>query len=371
MKELKRFADQNWSVNMANSIIEKYPYLTDKWQYDYGVVFKGMEYVYKKTNDKKYFNYIKENIDYFVEEDGNIKKYNLTEYNIDHINNGKSLFFLYKETKQEKYKKAIELLRNQLKTHPRTTEGGFWHKNIYPHQMWLDGIYMASPFLAEYAHEFGEADLFDDVAKQIILCAKHTKDPITGLHYHGWDESRNQKWSNKITGCSPNFWGRAMGWYAMAIVDILDYLPENHESRESIIGIFESMIEALIKYQDKETGLWYQVVNRPDIEKNYHEASASCMFSYAIAKAINNDYISHKYLDNLEMAYKGIINNFVKMDNNGYYELHGTCMVAGLGGNPYRDGSVEYYLSEPIKVDDFKGVGAFIKASAEIEKLFN
>jgi len=373
MKKLKQLAKANYSVRMANSVLAKFPELTDKWQYDYGVVFKGFEYIYENTGNEEYFEYIKKNIDYFVQDDGSIKKYSPEEYNIDHINNGKAVLFLYRKTGEEKYRKAAQLLRSQLKTHPRTTEGGFWHKNIYPHQMWLDGIYMGSPFYAEYATLIGQdeaEDIFDDVAKQVILCAKNTKDPITGLHFHGWDESRQQKWANKITGCSPNFWGRAMGWFAMAIVDVLDFLPQDHQSRETILSIFKQLIDAILKYQDPETGVWYQVVNFIGRNGNYPEASASCMFAYALAKGIEKGYLDSSYIKALERAYEGIIYRFVEEDENGLLNLNGVCMVAGLGGNPYRDGSYEYYISEPIKTNDLKGIGAFLKASAWVERLF-
>jgi unsaturated rhamnogalacturonyl hydrolase len=373
MKKLKQLAKAKYSVRMANSVLAKFPELTDKWQYDYGVVFKGFEYIYENTGNEEYFEYIKKNIDYFVQDDGSIKKYSPEEYNIDHINNGKAVLFLYRKTGEEKYRKAAQLLRSQLKTHPRTTEGGFWHKNIYPHQMWLDGIYMGSPFYAEYATLIGQdeaEDIFDDVAKQVILCAKNTKDPITGLHFHGWDESRQQKWANKITGCSPNFWGRAMGWFAMAIVDVLDFLPQDHQSRETILSIFKQLIDAILKYQDPETGVWYQVVNFIGRNGNYPEASASCMFAYALAKGIEKGYLDSSYIKALERAYEGIIYRFIEEDENGLLNLNGVCMVAGLGGNPYRDGSYEYYISEPIKTNDLKGIGAFLKASAWVERLF-
>lgn len=373
MKKLKDLAKKNYSVKMADSVLAKFPELTDKWQYDYGVVFKGLEYIYENTGDKRYFEYIKKNIDYFVQDDGSIQKYSPEEYNIDHINNGKAVLFLFRKTGEEKYKKAAQLLRDQLKTHPRTVEGGFWHKKIYPHQMWLDGIYMGSPFYAEYATLIGQdeaEEIFDDVAKQVILCAKHTKDPITGLHFHGWDERREQRWANKITGCSPNFWGRAMGWFAMAIVDVLDFLPQDHQSRETILAIFKQLIDAVLKYQDPETGVWYQVVNFIGRNGNYPEASASCMFAYALAKGIEKGYLDSSYVKALERAYEGIIYRFVEEDENGLLNLNGVCMVAGLGGNPYRDGSYEYYISEPIKTNDLKGVGAFLKASAWIERLF-
>lgn len=361
---------QSWSSRMSDSVMRRNPILPEKWSYDYGVVFRGMEQVWLRTGKAEYFDYIKNNIDAFVDEEGNIKTYSPSVHNIDYINNGKLFFLLYRHTGEERYKKAAYLLRSQLNTHPRTREGGFWHKAIYPHQMWLDGLYMGSPFYAEFAKTFHEPEAFDDVAKQVILMNRHAKDPKTGLLYHGWDESREQKWANKETGCSPNFWGRAMGWYSMAIVDVLDYLPEDHKDRDEILEIFRSMIAALAAVQDKATGLWYQVLDQGGREGNYLEASGSCMYLYAIGKAIRKGYLGKEYLEVAHKAYEGIISNFVEVDAEGLVNLKGTCMVAGLGGNPYRDGTYEYYINEPIFYNDLKGIGAFIQACAEAEKLF-
>ena len=200
-----------WSVQMADSCIKRSPVLMSVWSYEWGVVLKGVEQVWLDTGDKKYLEYIRHNVEQFVEPDGNIRTYNLQDYNLDQINSGKLLFQLYEETGDQRYQQALHLLRKQLQTQPRTSEGGFWHKNIYPYQMWLDGIYMAGPFYAQYANYFDEPDGLDDVAHQILLIERHTHAPKTGLFYHGWDESREQKWADPDTGLSPNFWGRAMG----------------------------------------------------------------------------------------------------------------------------------------------------------------
>ncbi len=367
-------SNQRWSVRMADSVMEREPLKLKKWgAYDSGVVLKGIEQVWRETKEQKYFDYIKKNVDEYVEADGNIKTYELEEYNIDHINNGKLLLMLYQETGEEKYKKAAYRQREQLKTHPRTSEGGFWHKNIYPHQMWLDGIYMGSPFYAEFAKVFNEPENFDDVAHQVILISKHTRDPKTGLYYHGWDESKGQRWANPETGHSPNFWGRAMGWYVMAIADILDFFPENHPRRNELINIFQGAIEAVIKVQDSVTGLWYQVLDQGNRPGNYHEASASAMFVYAIAKGVRKGYLETKYLDAARKGFEGIINNLIEIDEQGFVNLTQVCSVAGLGQvspeEPYRDGSFEYYISEPVVTNDPKGVGAFILASIEMEKV--
>jgi len=340
-----------------------------KWSYDMGVVLKGFEGIWMNTGDISYFNSIQKKIDYFVKDDGSIKNYELDEYNLDHVNNGKLVLLLYRVLGKEKYKKAADLLRSQLKTHPRTKEGGFWHKKIYTNQMWLDGLYMGSPFYAEYAMLF-EGSAFDDIVNQFVWMEKHARDPKTGLLYHAWDESKEQKWANKETGTSPLFWARAMGWYADALVDALDYFPADHPKRQSLIDILNRLVNAIEKQQDKTTGLWYDIMNYsgPGKEKNYFEASASCQFTYAIAKGVRKGYLPAAKLAIAKKAYAGIVKRFIKVEN-GQTNLHGTVKVSGLGGNPYRDGSFEYYMSEPVIVNDPKGVGAFLLASTEMEKL--
>ena len=339
-----------------------------KWRYDQGVILKGIEGVWKATGDASWFNYIQKSMDFYVKDDGTIKGYRPDEYNIDHINNGKLLLTLYRVTNKDKYRKAADRLRDQLRTHPRTTEGGFWHKKIYPSQMWLDGLYMAQPFYAEYAMLFGEDSSFNDITRQFVLMEQHARDPKTGLLFHGWDESRQQRWADPKTGLSPNVWGRALGWYGMAMVDVLDYFPESHPGRDSIIAILNRFAKAVTAVQDKTTGLWYDIPDKPSVPKNYTEASASSMLVYTLAKAVRKGYLPAAYLANAEKGYEGILERFIKKEGD-YYHLHGTVAVSGLGGKPYRDGSFEYYMSEPVIVDDPKGMGAFINAANEMEML--
>jgi unsaturated rhamnogalacturonyl hydrolase len=222
-----------------------------RWTYDHGLVLKGIEGVWLSSGDGDYFRFIQKSMDHFVGNDGSIRTYQLDDYNIDNINPGRNLLMLYKVTGQEKYLKAAELLRSQLKTHPRTSDGGFWHKKIYPFQMWLDGLYMGEPFYAEYSATFHDDKAFDDIAKQFILMEQHSRDAKTGLLYHGWDESRKQRWANQSTGRSPNFWGRAMGWYAMALVDTLDYFPKDHPQRPELIAILNRLAKAATKQRRK------------------------------------------------------------------------------------------------------------------------
>lgn len=339
-----------------------------KWSYDQGVILKGIEQLWKLTGDGKYFNYIQHSMDFYVSNEGTIKYYKPDEYNIDHLNNGRALMTLFAVTGKEKYKKALQSLYQQILTHPRTKEGSFWHKQIYPSQVWLDGLYMGQPFYAEYARRFGIDSCFTDIVRQFKLIELHTRQPKTGLMYHGWDESKEQLWANKTTGCSPNVWARAMGWYGMALVDVLDYIPQQHPGRKDLLEILQRFANAIRKYQDPVSGTWYDVVDLPKQKGNYHEASASCMFTYVLAKSVRKGYISPAFRGVANKAFNGIVKEFVR-DSAGVVTLKGTVSVSGLGGKPYRDGSFEYYMSEPVIDNDPKGIGAFLLCCAEIQHL--
>jgi unsaturated rhamnogalacturonyl hydrolase len=367
--------NQLWSERMALSVIQRAPEpwnldteKTGKWEYTFGLVCKALLEVYDCTQDRRYFRYVKAYYDHHIDSSGQIPEYRLSEYNIDRINPGKPLFRLYRETGDDRYLKAIHLLRSQMKTHPRTSEGGFWHKAIYPHQMWLDGIYMASPFLAEYAATFNEPDLFDDVANQVLLMEKHARDPKTGLLHHGWDESRSQRWADFETGLSPHIWGRSMGWYAMALVDILDFFPADNPQRLEILAVLNRLTAAVVSVQDSASGLWYQVMDMGGREGNYPESSASSMLVYALAKAAGKGYLPPSYMMAATKGYQGILDRFIEVDADALVNIHRACAVAGLGGDPYRDGSYEYYIKERIRSNDPKAVGPFILASLEMEK---
>jgi unsaturated rhamnogalacturonyl hydrolase len=340
-----------------------------KWTYDQSVVLQGIQGLWKATGDGKYFNYIQKSMDLFVDAEGNIRTYEFDKFNIDNIAPGRELLLLYNVTGKKKYMEAANTLRKQLNSQPRINEGGFWHKQIYPHQMWLDGLYMGEPFYAEYANTFHEDSNFNDIARQFIIMEKNSRDVKTGLMYHGYDESREQKWADKKTGLSPHFWGRAMGWYGMALVDVLENFPANHPERQELVNILNRFATAITKVQDKKTGLWWDILNLPGKEKNYPEASASSMFVYALTKGVRLGFLSKSFLPIAKKGYDGILKNFIKTDANGQMNLHGTVSVSGLGGKPYRDGSYEYYMSEKVVVNDPKGVGAFLLASNEIEML--
>lgn len=368
--------DIKWSERLAQTAMTIWkdsfalkPGQPAKWSYDQGVILKGIEGIWNATGNGDYFRYIQKCMDFYVQDDGSIKGYRPDEYNIDHINNGKLLLLLYRVTGKEKYKKACDLLRNQISSHPRTSEGGFWHKKIYPSQMWLDGLYMGQPFYAEYAKLFHEDTAFNDITRQFMLMERHARDAKTGLLYHGWDESKQQRWADKNTGLSPHVWGRAMGWFGMAMVDALDHFPQQHSGRDSIIRILNRFAKAVADYQDPKTGLWFDIVNKQTTPKNYREASASCMLVYALAKGVRKGYLPVTYLDKAIKGYQGIVAEFIETNANGQANLKGTVSVSGLGGNPYRDGSFEYYMSEPVIVNDPKGMGAFINCAVEIEML--
>ena len=285
------------------------------------------------------------------------------------INAGKILFDFYEKTGDGRYKVAMDTLRKQLTEQPRTSEGGFWHKLIYPHQMWLDGIFMASPYLAQYGNVFKDTTVNADIVNQIKLIARKTYDPKTGLFYHGWDESKTQNWANKETGCSPNFWSRSIGWYAAAVVDILDYMPAQFEGRDSIMTIINTLAEGIVKYQEPETGVWWQVTDQNNRKGNYLESSASSLFVYFLCKAVNKGYIPVEYKAAAERGFNGLIKQFIKEEPDGSYTITNCCAVAGLGGKGNRDGSFAYYIGEPVIENDPKSVGSFILAAIEYEKM--
>ncbi|MDO9152787.1 MAG: glycoside hydrolase family 88 protein [Paludibacter sp.] len=365
----------SWAKKIADSEMKHHPELwmadfvkAPKWDYTQGLIAKSMMEIYSATGDVKYYDYVKSFADFFVNTNGEIKTYKLEDYNIDRLNGGNFLFDMYNQTKDIKYLKAIELLRGQLKTHPRVSEGAFWHKKIYPNQVWLDGLYMGSPFYTRYAAIFDKPAIFDDVYTQFKIADKYTLDKKTGLNYHAWDESKTQKWSNPVTGQSPHFWSRSMGWYMMALVDVLDYFPVNHPARPELIKILNRLSVSLLKYQDKKTGMWYQVTNLPNRKGNYLESTGTTMFCYAMAKGVNHGYLPKKFMKVAEKTFAGLIKNSTQMNEDGTTSITRACSVAGLGGNPYRDGSFEYYISEPIRNDDPKGIGPFILAAIELAK---
>lgn len=371
-KEKENQKELYWAMKFADGVLHRSDsliyYLRDKPKYEYDYAFLGSSIDQLGDIDTKYSDYMKVYIDYFVQEDGTIHGHKLTNYNIDRIRPGLNMLELYKRTGEDKYKIAIETLVSQMETQPRTNSKGFWHKKRYPSQMWLDGLYMASPFLAMYAKEFNQHKWFDEVAFQLKEVYHKTLDTNTGLVYHAWDESKEQRWSNPETGQSKHFWSRGTGWYFMALVDVLDYLPENHPERESLVGILQQLSEAILKVQDKETGLWYQVLDQGKREGNYLEASGSAMIIYAFAKGARKGYLDKKYLEIANQSFDSLIKNLVVDDENGFPVLTNTCGACGLGGNPYREADYNYYILEKKVDNDQKGVAPVIFAAIELNK---
>ncbi len=371
---MKQLSPQNslalkpWSVRMVDSTLQRYTLKDAHWHYEHGLQVMAIQKSAQVTGEARYRSFVFDWIDRFVQADGSIRTYRVDEYNLDQINAGKLLFGALDQTGDKRYRKALHLLREQLKTQPRTRSNGFWHKKIYPYQMWLDGIYMAGPFLAEYARRFDEPEIFDDVVHQILLIDGHTHDARTDLLYHAWDESKTQRWCDPITGCSQCFWGRGVGWFVMALVDVLDQLPREQARRQDLIALLDRTARALVRVQDEETGLWYQILDLPERPGNYLEASASAMFVYAFARGVREGYLSQDFLFPARRGYHGLLQNLIKIDAQGLLTLEKVCGGAGLGGDPYRDGSFEYYVTEKIIPNDPKGVGPFILAALEMER---
>jgi unsaturated rhamnogalacturonyl hydrolase len=364
-----------WSDKMALTLMKRYPesYMIDnakapKWDYVHALVLHAFEDLYKKNPDPRYAAYVKNYVDILVQEDGTIKTYELEKYNIDLVLPGRLLFNRYKETKDNRYLVAMQTLKKQLEGQPRTSTGGFWHKQIYTNQMWLDGLYMGEPFYAQYTATFENGKNLNDVAKQFEEIQLHATDPKTGLLYHGWDEKKLMPWANKVTGNSPNYWSRALGWYVMALVDALDYFPKDHPKQKELVGYLNNACAALAKYQDK-SGLWYQVTDKGGEKGNYLEGSGSSMFAYAFAKGANKGYLPAKFKTLANKAFDGLTTQLIKVDPaDGTITITQVCAVAGLGGTPYRDGSYEYYVNETKKDNDPKATGPFILAALELNR---
>lgn len=358
----------DYSEKMAESVMNRRPEGYGGWTYVTGTVLKGFEELWKETGDERYFGYIKNTLDAVIGADGSIAGYDKKDFNIDMIREGGQLLFLFRETGEAKYREAAGLLREQLEEQPRTRSGGFWHKERYPWQMWLDGLYMGSPFLAEYGVMFGKPGDLEDVVLQITQMDAHAYDPATGLYFHGWDESGQQEWADPGTGCSPSFWSRAIGWYAMAVVDVLEIMPPDHEGRDTLIGIFERVANGIAGYQDPGTGVWWQVTDQIARDSNYLESSGSCMFVYALAKGVRMGVLDDSYRSVVQKGYRGILDRFIKPGPDGTIDLTQVCRTAGLGYG--RDGSYSYYTMETeIVSNDGKGIGPFVLAGIEIARM--
>ncbi|MDP0501332.1 MAG: glycoside hydrolase family 88 protein [Verrucomicrobiota bacterium JB022] len=359
----------HWSKRLADSEIKRLgrrlAYPNGGWGYTTGLLSDSIYQFGEAVNDPRYMGWATDTISSFITPEGDIHTYDIEDYNVDQVNSGKLILRLAEKTGEERYQKAADLLFKQLENHPRTSEGAFWHKKVYPWQVWLDGVYMATPFYVRHMVESGNTADLDEAIHEFVVVEKHLKDPKTGLYYHAWDEKRQQRWANKQTGLSPEFWGRGLGWFSMALVDTLDYLPENHAGREDILRILRNLAPALVRVQDPDTGVWYQILDKPDATGNYREATASSMFVYTLAKAARMGYIdAAEYDEAIRQGYKGIVDEFIRLDANGTVTLTNNCQVAGYG----RMEDYAYYMTEQVIDNDPKGTGPFILAGIEVAK---
>lgn len=369
------------SLKMVRSQMARFPQasLLDygsgklKWSYTPGLELKAYLDVYETYGGEEIYDYVHAWYDEAVQPDGSILTYSVDKYNVDLICPGRSLFYFYDKTGEEKYLKAIELLKSQLDTHPRTTEGALWHKKIYPHQVWLDGVYMAMPFYAEYASRYLEGEertaAFREIVGEFKVAASRTQDPATGLWRHAWDESHSMFWCDPETGQSQHCWGRALGWMAMAAVEVLDFLPDDLPEKAELIELLRTICSRLPEWADPESGMWYQVMDQPGREGNYLEATCSAMFCYTFLKGVRKGWLDAALLPYAKDLYSRLCAEFVTTSEDGLISLEQCCAVGGLGGSNNRMGDYAYYLSEPVRPNDSKGVGPFIWASLEMEML--
>ncbi len=344
------------------------------WNYIDGCMILALLETYQATGEKKYYEFADAFINHRVMDDGTIKGYSVDEYNIDNVNAGKTLFALYEINGREKYRRAIDLIYSQVKTQPRTEAGNFWHKKIYPNQVWLDGMYMGQPFYMEYETKFNNKENYADIFKQFANVIRIMRDPETGLYYHGYDASKEIFWCDKETGLSKNFWLRALGWYSMAMLDTLAKCEPGEEyaaEYDALKAAFVQFMDDMLKFQD-ENGMWYQLPTLKDKAPNYPEASGTSIMAYSLLKGVRLGFLPERYREYGIKAFNGVCDKYLK-ETDGELNLGGICLVAGLGpaNNPRRDGSFEYYMSEPIVENDAKGVGPLVLAYTELRRLPN
>ena len=343
-----------------------------KWTYAVGTELDAFVNVANRYGDKAIEDYALSYVDSLVNPDGTIKTYKIADYNLDQVKNGTLLMVAYDRTGDEKYLTAMKTLHEQLKGQPKTADGGYWHKKVYPHQMWLDGLFMAEPFSAKYAKRYlspeEQAKEWDNIANQFLTVAKHTYDPKTGLYRHAWDESREQFWCDKETGQSAHAWARAQGWIFMALLDVLEEMPADNPNRPELVKLLRSLADGVVKFQDTKSGCWFQVLDQPGREGNYLEGTATAMYVYSLLRGVRLGLLDESYLQAALTGWNGMQKHLVREDKDGTLSLLNCCAVGGLGGKNRRDGSFEYYLSEPIIENDCKGVGPYINACLEMER---
>lgn len=339
----------------------------NKWNYIDGCMITALIRMYRKTGDSSFLDFADRFVSFFVNEDGTINTYSTEEYNLDNVRPACNLFALYDLTGKEKFRRAMDTVRAQLDTQPRTKAGNFWHKKIYPNQVWLDGLYMAQPFYMEYERRYNKMTGCLDSFKQFRNVYELMKDKETGLYYHGYDESREMYWADQETGNSPNFWLRATGWYAASLVDTAEAMGEMmYYEYRTLQDTLQELIDSVLVYMDADAHMFYQVINKADAEGNYLETSGSALIAYAILKAVRLGFLPVRYRKTGEEIFYGITERYLSRNEDGTPRLGGICLVAGLGGEQHRDGSLEYYFSEPIVENDAKGTGPLVMAYTEL-----
>jgi unsaturated rhamnogalacturonyl hydrolase len=370
--------EASMTLRVADQVIVRWPdgQLNSKgapatWGFELGIVLAGMDAVWSATKEPKYLDYVRHAVDQFVQPDGTIASYDPQAYSLNNILIGRQLLTLYRVTHQEKYKLAAERLRKQIATQPRTASGGVWHSRATPNLMLLDDQFMLAPFYAEYAATFHEPQDLDDIVKQFTLLEQHTRDAATGLMYHGWDESHTAPWANVNTGTSPNLWARGMGWYLMALVDTLPYVPEHDPRHAVLLAMLHRAAAAVKRAQDPRSNLWYQILNKPGEKQNYIESSSVLMFTYAFAKGARLGNLPKGYGIAAARAWKAVPLRFIQTAASGEVKITGTVTHISLGASPADNGSDDYYLHALVVDDDPKGVGAFLLAGSEMELLWH
>ena len=340
------------------------------WNYIDGCMLTALLEMAKISGDARYSDFVEQFVDSFVLEDGSIRTWNRDKQTLDDINEGRVLFPLYAMTGKEKYRLAAQLLHKALEEQPRTHEGSFWHKKIYPNQVWLDGVYMAQVFAALYEKHFGSGD-YGDIVRQVRTVRERMFDEEKKLYYHGYDASRSAFWADPVTGLSKSFWLRAMGWFAAALADLCEILPQG-EDRDFISGLLAEMMSSVSAYADPESGMYHQVVDRPGEEGNYLETSGSSMIAYAMLKGARLGVLEKKYAAQGRKTFDGIVNRYLRFED-GSMELGGICLVAGLGpeNDRRRDGTYAYYISEPVVSNDAKGVAPLVMCYMEVKRLIS
>jgi unsaturated rhamnogalacturonyl hydrolase len=340
----------DWSKAMVESTMTRYtPQTLGSWGYTRGLYLYGQYLVYKRTGDRRYLDYIKAWVDRFVDANGNISN---SFNNLDSMRSGTLLLTLYQETGDSRYRTAADKIRRRLDTYPRTSDGGLWHATSRQHQLWSDGVYMVLPFLAQYGKMFGDSAYTDDeVTKQLLIYASHLQSG-NGLLYHAYDEKRAQPWADTVTGRAPEQWCRAIGWYGMTIVDVLEIIPADHPRRGQLITILRDLVHAFARYQDPKTGRWFQVVDKGELPENWTETSCSSMYTFVVSRAVQRRYVSPWYWFVAARGYRGVLDK-ISLDADGLTNLTDICIGTNVG-------DLAFYFARPRATNDLHGLGAFL-----------